>query len=39
MWLAANKVSLGYPNKTFRPTLSVVRQDAAAFLYRLNELN
>lgn len=38
MWLAASGVSTGYPDKTFRPMHSVVRQDMAAFLYRLNGL-
>ena len=38
MWLAANEVSLGFPDKTFRPMLPVVRQDMAAFLYRMNDL-
>ena len=38
-WLASSGISIGYPDKTFRPMLSVARQDAAVFLYRLNELN
>ena len=35
LWLADNKISTGYPDKTFRPMEVVYRQDMAAFLYRL----
>ena len=36
-WLAAMGVSQGFSDGTFRGVSSVVRQDMAAFLYRLNE--
>jgi hypothetical protein len=39
MWLAASKISTGFPDNTFRPMDSVKRQDMAAFLYRLNDLD
>ena len=35
-WLAYTKVSAGYPDCTFRPFATVVRQDMAAFLHRLD---
>lgn len=35
IWLADNGVSTGYPDGSFRPMGTVVRQDMAAFLYRL----
>ena len=38
MWLAAQGISTGYPDGTFRPMLSVTRQDMAAFLFRLAKL-
>lgn len=34
-WLASTGVSTGYGDGTFRPYATVVRQDMAAFLYRL----
>lgn len=37
-WLAANGISTGYPDGTFRPMASVVRQDMAAFLKRIHDL-
>ncbi len=37
-WLGATSISTGYPDGTFRPMLDVVRQDMAAFLYRLGRL-
>lgn len=37
LWLDAVAVSKGYPDKTFRPLFTVVRQDMAAFLHRLND--
>ncbi|WP_164515909.1 GH25 family lysozyme [Bifidobacterium dolichotidis] len=33
-WLAANKITTGFGDGTFRPTDTVIRQDMAAFLYR-----
>lgn len=39
MWLAASKISTGFPDNTFRPMDSVKCQDMAAFLYRLNDLD
>lgn len=38
LWLAATGISTGYADGTFRPTLSVTRQDMAAFLFRLAKL-
>lgn len=35
IWLAENGISAGYPDGSFRPMGTVVRQDMAAFLYRL----
>lgn len=35
IWLAENGISAGYPDSSFRPMGTVVRQDMAAFLYRL----
>lgn len=35
IWLAENGISAGYPDGSFRPMSTVVRQDMAAFLYRL----
>ena len=35
IWLAENGISAGYPDGSFRPMGTVVRQDRAAFLYRL----
>ena len=37
-WLAANGVSTGYPDGTFRPMANVVRQDMSAFLKRIHDL-
>ena len=37
-WLAANGISAGYPDGTFRPMVNVVRQDMAAFLKRIHDL-
>lgn len=37
-WLASKRVSTGFPDNTYRGLSSVVRQDMAAFLYRLNNL-
>lgn len=37
-WLAASKVSTGYPDGTFRGMAAVARQDMAAFLHRLHDL-
>lgn len=34
-WLAAKRISTGYPDGTFKGQDTVVRQDMAAFLYRL----
>lgn len=34
-WLASSGISTGYGDGTFRPYATVVRQDMAAFLYRL----
>lgn len=38
LWLGASGVSTGFPDGTFRPKNTVVRQDMAAFLHRLNDL-
>ena len=35
LWLSATGISAGFPDDTFRPMNTVVRQDMAAFLYRL----
>lgn len=35
IWLAENGISAGYPDGSFHPMGTVVRQDMAAFLYRL----
>lgn len=37
-WLASTGISTGYPDGTFRPMDTVVRQDMAAFLHRLGNL-
>ena len=34
-WLADQKISTGYPDGTFRPAQPVLREQMAAFLYRL----
>lgn len=34
-WLSSAGISTGYPDGTFRPMADVVRQDMAAFIYRL----
>lgn len=33
-WMAATGRSMGFPNRTYRPTQAVTRQETAAFLYR-----
>ena len=38
LWLGASGVSTGFPDGTYRPEVIVVRQDMAAFLHRLNDL-
>ena len=35
LWLAAQGISAGFSDGTFRPTNTVVRQDMAAFLHRM----
>ncbi len=35
LWLADTGITTGYPDYTYRGTVSVYRQDMAAFLYRL----
>lgn len=35
--LAANNISTGYPDKTFKPANPVTRAEFAAFLYRVNQ--
>ena len=37
-WLASTGISQGYPDGTFRPMATVVRQDMAAFLQRFDAM-
>jgi Zn-dependent metalloprotease len=37
-WLADNDITTGYPDGTFRPTISIQRQAMAAYLHRYDEL-
>ena len=37
LWAAANGVTTGYPDKTFRPNQSVTRQEFVTFLFRFTE--
>ena len=35
LWMVSEGITTGFPDGTFRPTVAVTRQAAAAFLYRL----
>ena len=36
LWLSSSKVTTGFPDKTYRGSNGVIRQDMAAFLHRLD---